>query len=126
MERKLPPQLNHLEAIVVSAGGDSFAQIGSAKSGDGEGGGAELSGALVDGWVAMYADYFPVKASDAEAVVNLDDLQLLPEPSIDAAVHAKESAHTPTPTLSVLCVSEPHLVCWCCMLCSCGCALLLV
>jgi hypothetical protein len=108
-EKKLPPQLNHLEPIVVSAGGDSFAQIGSAQGGDGEGGdgGSASSVALVEGWQKLYGTYFPVKASDAEVVVNLEELKLLPEPQIDQLVQAKESdthTHNSHPTHSSLLV----------------------
>ena len=106
--------MNHLEPIVVSAGGDSFAQIGSAQDGDKEGGegGSGSSVALVEGWQKLYGTYFPVKASDAEVVVNLDDLKLLPEPQIDALIQAKESASTPHTT----CRAESRGPTACCLL----------
>ena len=92
VEKKLPAQLNHLEPVVVSAGGDSFAQIGSAQGGDGEAGDAssQSSVALVEGWQALYSSYFPARPSDQEVVVNLDELKLLPEPQIDALVQSTD------------------------------------
>ena len=86
---------------MVSAGGDSFAQIGSSKGGDAEAAEGESSVALVDGWKAMCAECFPSRLSDAETVVNLEELQLLPEPTLDVAVHSKESLHHLTSICSI-------------------------
>jgi hypothetical protein len=96
VEKKIPPQLNHLELVSAPVGSDSFAQIGQAEGGGREeGGDTNLSSvssvAVVDGWVALCATYFPVKPSDAEVVVNLDEVKLLPEPQVDQLVMQKES-----------------------------------
>ena len=99
-EKRLAPQLNHLEPIIVSVGGDSFAQIGSAQGEEegGEGGGGS-SLSLVEGWLKLYSTYFPVKGSDTEVVVSLEELKLLQEPHIDQLITAKESVVTHTSSL---------------------------
>ena len=89
VEKRAAAQLNHLDLVSVPVGADSFAQIGGA---DGDGGGDDGSVALVDGWRRLCAQYFPRKATDAEVVVNLDELKLSAEPQLDQLVAQRESA----------------------------------
>lgn len=69
----------------VAVGADSFAQIGSADGSTDEG-----SVAVVEGWKKLCAQFFPRKPTDAEVVVNLDELKLTAEPQIDQLVAQKE------------------------------------
>ena len=87
VDKRAAAQLNHLELVSVPVGADSFAQIGGA---DGDGGGDDGSVALVEGWRRLCAQYFPRKPTDAEVVVNLDELKLSAEPQLDQLVAQRE------------------------------------
>lgn len=86
VEKRAAAQLNHIELVSVPVGADSFAQIGSADGSSDEG-----SVAVVEGWRKLCSQYFPRKSTDAEVVVNLDELKLSAEPLIDQLVAQRES-----------------------------------
>ena len=115
MEKRGAAQLNHIELVSVPVGADSFAQIGSADGTTDEG-----SVAVVEGWRKLCAQYFQRKPTDAEVVVNLDELKLSAEPQIDQLVAHRESdqrtrASGTSTAVDRLCSSHPRsLRCVCC------------
>jgi len=94
-EKKQSPQFNHIELVQVPVGTDSFAQIGEAGSQQQQenrnNSTNDLSAdELLHGWQTLFETYFPIQAADAELAVNLDELKLLSEPTIDQLVQQKE------------------------------------
>ena len=105
MEKRAAAQLNHIELVSVPVGADSFAQIGSADGSSDEG-----SVAVVEGWRKLCAQYFPRKPTDAEVVVNLDELKLSAEPQIDHLVAQRESDNRTRTVKISLAVTDPVLI----------------
>jgi hypothetical protein len=89
VEKKIPAALNHLELVHVPVGSDSFSLIGQAE-GEAADGEAVSALSLLEGWTQLYRRYFPVQPSDAEQVVDLNEVKLAAEAQVDSAVAVKD------------------------------------
>lgn len=78
-----------MDLLAVPVGGDSYAQIGPASGSGSESASIGSPDRFIEDWTRQFNEYFPPQTRDRELAVNLEEMQLTAEPSIDRYVATK-------------------------------------